>query len=80
MEHKYLLVTVENNVAVVTFHRPEALNALNSAVLAELDQTIDVLAADPAVRVIVFTGEGKSFIAGADLDELGNARGFEVIE
>ena len=80
MEHKYLLVTVENNVAIVTFHRPEALNALNSAVLAELDQTIDVLAADPAVRVIVFTGEGKSFIAGADLDELGNARGFEVIE
>ena len=80
MEQKYLLVNVENNVAVVTFHRPEALNALNSAVLEELDQIVDALAADPAVRVIVFTGEGKSFIAGADLDELGNARGFEVME
>ena len=80
MEQKYLLVNVENNVAVVTFHRPEALNALNSAVLEELDQVVDALAADPAVRVIVFTGEGKSFIAGADLDELGNARGFEVME
>lgn len=80
MGPKYLLVSVENNVAVVTFHRPEALNALNSAVLEELDQIVDALAADPAVRVIVFTGEGKSFIAGADLDELGNARGFEVME
>lgn len=80
MDAKYLLIRVENNVAVVTFHRPEALNALNSAVLIELDRVIDALAANPEVRVIVFTGEGKSFIAGADLDELGNARGLEVME
>ncbi len=38
------------------------------------------MAEDPEVRVIIFTGEGKSFVAGADLDELGKAGSFEVME
>ncbi|MBS6646901.1 MAG: enoyl-CoA hydratase/isomerase family protein [Clostridiaceae bacterium] len=79
MNYQYLIVTVEDGIGIVTFHRPEALNALNSAVLEELDRAVDELAADESVRVIVFTGEGKSFISGADIDELANSRGIQVI-
>lgn len=80
MDYRHLIVTVDNGIGVVTFHRPEALNALNSAVLTELDHAADALAADDSVRVIVFTGEGKSFISGADIDELADSRGLQVID
>ena len=80
MDYRYLLVTVENGVGIITFHRPEALNALNSAVLSELDKAVDQMAEDRSVRVVVFTGEGKSFISGADIDELAESRGLQVIE
>ena len=59
MDYRYLLVTVENGVGIITFHRPDDLNALNSAVLSELDKAVDQMAEDRSVRVGVFTGEGK---------------------
>lgn len=80
MAYQHLKLTIENKIAIITFHRPEALNALNSAVLNELDQIMDELTENPEVRVVIFTGEGKSFIAGADLDELGKAHGVGVME
>lgn len=80
MNYQFLIVTVEDGVGVITFHRPEALNALNSAVLAELDQALDQMVKDESVRVVVFTGEGKSFISGADIDELADSRGLQVID
>ncbi len=66
------LITFEKNehVAVVTFNRPEALNALNSQTLRALDQLVDQMAIDDDIRVVVFTGEGKAFIAGADIKEM----------
>ena len=79
MNYQYLIVTVEDGVGIITFHRPEALNALNSAVLNDLDHAVDELVNDESVRVIVFTGEGKSFISGADIDELADSRGLQVI-
>lgn len=58
-------------VATVTLHRPEALNALNAAMLTELAEVFGELAADPAVRVILLTGSGqRAFAAGADIREL----------
>lgn len=80
MEEKYILYKKEAGIATITFHRPEAMNALNSAVLMELEAAVDKAAADEEVRVIVFTGEGKSFIAGADIGELASSRGMTVIE
>ncbi|MCA8963108.1 MAG: enoyl-CoA hydratase/isomerase family protein, partial [Planctomycetes bacterium] len=55
----------------VTIERPEALNALNDATIAEIDRCFESLAADASVRAVVVTGSGpKSFVAGADIKEL----------
>ena len=80
MELEYILYDVRDGIATITFHRPEALNALNSAVLADLSAAVDAAERDEAVRVIVFTGEGKSFIAGADIKEMDGCTGLEVGE
>jgi enoyl-CoA hydratase len=58
-------------LAVLTLNRPDAMNALSLALMAELADTIDRLAADPAVRVLILTGAGRAFCAGLDLKELG---------
>lgn len=63
----FVNVTKEGAVATVTISRPEALNALNDEVLAELEKIITDLDADKAVLVAVVTGEGKAFVAGADI-------------
>jgi enoyl-CoA hydratase len=59
-------------VAVVTFNRPEAMNALSKALRAALHQAMRELDADPEVKVVVLTGAGeRAFTAGLDLKELG---------
>jgi enoyl-CoA hydratase len=68
------LVTVEHDgaVAVVTLNRPEAMNALSSALRAELAQVMLELDQDDSVRAVVLTGAGtRAFTAGLDLKELG---------
>ncbi|MCR5626857.1 MAG: enoyl-CoA hydratase/isomerase family protein [Lachnospiraceae bacterium] len=63
---------VKDNIAVLTINRPEALNALNSAVLEELDSVISGVDTN-AVRCLIITGAGeKSFVAGADIGEMSN--------
>lgn len=79
MEFKYILLDKKDGIATITFHRPEALNALNSAVLEDLDKAVDLAAADHEVRAVVFTGEGKSFISGADINEMDQRRGVDII-
>lgn len=61
--------------AVVTLNRPQALNALSRALMAELADTVDRLEDDPAVRVLILTGAGRAFCAGLDLKELGSGQG-----
>src|SRR5262252_8386847 len=66
-----LLLERDGAVAVVTINRPKVLNALNSATVDELRRVMLDLKADEAVRAIVLTGAGeKSFVAGADINEL----------
>ena len=61
---------LKDNVAIVTINRPEALNALNSQVLDDLDATFDAIDTN-VVRAVVLTGAGeKSFVAGADIGEM----------
>ncbi len=62
-----LTSTDPRGVATVTLNRPEVHNAFDDALIAELTATLRTLAADPAVRLVVLTGAGKSFSAGADL-------------
>ena len=59
----------KDNIALVTIDRPEALNALNSTVIAELEQVVTALENDGTVRAMILTGEGRSFVAGADIGE-----------
>ena len=61
---------VKDKVATVTINRPEALNALNSTVLDELFDVFNVIDNDDEVRCVIVTGEGRSFVAGADIAEM----------
>ena len=60
----------EPGVALLTLNRPERLNAWNGELAARYFEYLDRAAADPAVKVIVVTGAGKGFCAGADMDTL----------
>jgi enoyl-CoA hydratase len=71
MAYANILFQVDQGIATITFNRPKALNALNQALLAELSQALDDIAADEGVRVLILTGAGeKAFVAGADITEL----------
>ncbi|MCL1993625.1 MAG: enoyl-CoA hydratase-related protein [Spirochaetes bacterium] len=59
----------ENGIVTLTISRPQALNALNSEVMAELEQAVSGLEKDEDVRVMILTGEGRAFVAGADIEE-----------
>ena len=80
MTLKHVLLEKEDGIAVIRFHRPEALNALNSQVLEDIAAAVENVAADEGVRVVIFTGEGKSFISGADIHEMDNKTGLGIID
>jgi len=69
-EFEFLRYEVDAHVAWITFTRPKALNALAADVLREIAEVTEVIAEDPEVKVAVFTGEGKAFVAGADIAEI----------
>jgi 2-(1,2-epoxy-1,2-dihydrophenyl)acetyl-CoA isomerase len=68
--YERVLVDVAEGIGTVTLHRPEKLNAFDREMCAELLEAVRTLAASAAVRVIVVTGAGRGFCAGADLDAL----------
>lgn len=72
---KTLLLEKREGVAIVTMNRPEALNALNTDMLKELGVLAKELAQDQSIGAVVFTGAGKSFVAGADIGEMANLSG-----
>jgi enoyl-CoA hydratase/carnithine racemase len=65
----------DSGVAVVTLNRPERLNAWGGGLAAEFYQCMDRAEADPAIRVIVMTGSGRAFCAGADMGDLDTISG-----
>ena len=78
MNYEHLLVEISEAVAVITLNRPKVLNALNAALLGELDAALDALAANDVVRAVIVTGAGeKAFAAGADIQELASLSGVE---
>ncbi len=57
----------QGSVAVLRIDRPEAMNSLNAQVLSELNDGLDAVESDPEIKAIIITGEGKAFVAGADI-------------
>lgn len=72
MAYENLLLTKEGNIGVLTINRPDALNSLNSKLLDELNMAIESIEKDEDIYVLIITGEGKAFIAGADIGEMKN--------
>lgn len=70
MDYKNLIVEKSDKICKISFNRPKALNALNTEVLEELDKLVDEIEKDDETFVVVFTGEGKAFVAGADIGEM----------
>ena len=66
----FVEVTKKDHIAVVTMNRPEALNALNKAVFTDLEVALDDVERDDEVYVVIITGAGRAFIAGADIGEM----------
>ena len=66
-----VLLEKKGNIAVATINRPKALNALNSEVLEDLNELVELVNADEEIRALVLTGSGeKAFVAGADIGEM----------
>ena len=61
---------VSGNIGYVTINRPKAMNALNGEVLDELYAAFTEVAADDQVKAVILTGEGKAFVAGADIAQM----------
>jgi enoyl-CoA hydratase len=65
-----LTVSKEGNIGIISINRPEVLNVLNFNTLEELDEVLNELGNDSDVYVIILTGSGKSFAAGADIESM----------
>ncbi len=65
-----IIVDISDSVATITLNRPEAMNALNSALLGELCTALEDADASEKVRCIIITGSEKAFAAGADISEM----------
>jgi enoyl-CoA hydratase len=72
MPFKFLTLEVADRVATLTINRPDKLNALNDATIAELGNAIDQIRVDDSVAGVLLTGAGRAFVAGADISELSN--------
>jgi enoyl-CoA hydratase len=70
MNYQHILVETKGKVGIVRLNRPQALNALNAALVAELATAIDTFEADGGIGCILITGSDKAFAAGADIKEM----------
>ena len=75
-----VLLEQSDGIASVTLNRPDKLNALSTGLLGALLETLEHVAGDPAVRVVILSGAGRSFSAGGDRDETGEPWGAGAAE
>lgn len=80
MSYETILVSREERVGTITLNRPEALNALNSQVMAEVTTAAAEFDADAGIGAIVITGSPKAFAAGADIKEMASLSFSEVFD
>src|SRR5689334_22544480 len=78
MSYQHILFDADaSGIAVITVNRPDKLNALSQAVIAELRAAFERAKEDGAIRGLILTGAGRAFVAGADIQEIS---GLSVIE
>jgi len=70
MAYQNIIVETKGRVGVITLNRPQALNALNRALIEELTQAINAFEADDKIGCMLITGSEKAFAAGADIKEM----------
>ncbi len=70
MDLQILNVEISGQIAMITISRPEAMNALNTRFFMEMGHVIDQLNENNDIRVVIITGDGKAFVAGADIAEM----------
>jgi enoyl-CoA hydratase/carnithine racemase len=80
MKHEQIVYKTADHVALITLNRPSRLNAWTAQMAAEVRDAMHHAGRDEKIRIIVLTGEGKGFCAGADMEDLGNASGKRVDE
>jgi enoyl-CoA hydratase len=68
--HQNVIVETKGRVGIIRFNRPQVLNALNKALVAELNAAVDAFDANPDIGCILVTGNEKAFAAGADIREM----------
>ena len=73
MEFANIIYKVEDGIATIQLNRPKALNALNSEINQDIMAAINLVKADPTVRVLIMTGSERAFAAGADVKEMAEA-------
>ncbi len=72
MDYEILKLEIQGNIAIVTISRPQAMNALNSKFFAEMDAMVIEVSSNKDLKAMIITGEGKAFVAGADIAEMVN--------
>jgi enoyl-CoA hydratase len=72
MSHQNIIVETKGRVGLIRLNRPNALNALNSAMMVEIAAAVDAFEADAGIGCLVVTGSEKAFAAGADIKEMAN--------
>ena len=70
MEFKMLIKERVDNIAVLKINRPDAMNSLNNELLNELNCALEQIDSDEQIRVLIITGEGRAFVAGADIEQM----------
>src|SRR6267143_1099375 len=75
-DFEHVRYAVGDGIATLTLHRPERLNAVNTAMLREIVAALDAADGDDDVRAVIVTGAGRAFCAGADLGEGGKTFGY----
>ncbi len=70
MSYLNILVEKKDSIGIIKINRPNFLNALNKDTISELTNAVDELEKDKNIKVVILTGEGKAFIAGADIKQM----------
>lgn len=70
MPFKNIILEIKESIALIKMNRPEALNALNTSTFNDIEAAISALRADRKLAAVVITGQGKAFVAGADIAEM----------
>jgi len=79
MSYQSILVETKGRVGIIRFNRPQALNALNAALVIELNAAIDAFEADDNIGCLLVTGSEKAFAAGADIKEMADKSYMDVL-